>query len=169
VLEVKVEGLKELQTKLLALGTEYGTKAAYNPVRNALNKAARVVRDAAKQKVRRKTGTLAENIIATSRGKPDDRGYISAKVTVRAKAKAYKDNSKNRRSSKVGTAYKDYGPLFYARFLEFGTSPSKKRPWSTPPYPFLRPAFEENKMQLPELIRNELASAIERSVRKLKR
>ena len=162
MLEVKVDGLKELQAKLLALGTEYGTKAAYNPVRNALMKAARVVRDSAKQKVRKKTGTLAENIIATSRGKPDDRGYISAKVTVRAKAKAYKDNSKNRRSSKVGTAYKDYGPLFYARFLEFGTV-------KAPPYSFLRPAFEENKMKLPEMIKNELSAAIDRSVAKLKR
>ena len=161
MVDVHVDGLKELQAKLVALGVEFGTRAAYNPVRNALNKAARVVRDSAKQKVRRKTGTLAENIIATSRGRPDDRGYISAKVTVRAKAKAYKNNRKNQRASKVGKEYKDYGPLFYARFLEFGTS-------KAPPYSFLRPAFEENKMQLPELIRNELSAAIERSVAKLK-
>lgn len=162
MVDVRVDGLKELQTKLVALGNEYGTKAAFNPVRNALNKAARIVRDSAKQKVRRKTGTLAENIIATSRGKPDDRGYISAKVTVRAKAKAYKANARNTRKGRVGAEYKDYGPLFYARFLELGTV-------KMPAYPFLRPAFEENKGALPEMIKNELAAAIERSVAKLKR
>jgi HK97 gp10 family phage protein len=162
VADVRVDGLRELQDKLTELGVEYGTKAAYNPVRNALNKAARVIRDSAKQKVRRKSGTLAENIIATSRGKPDDRGYISAKVTVRAKAKAYKSSSANVRNGKLGLHYQHYGPLFYARFLEFGTS-------KMPAYSFLRPAFEENKAALPEMIKTELAAAIERSVAKLRR
>jgi HK97 gp10 family phage protein len=159
---VRVDGLKELEAKLLALGVEYGTKAAFNPVRNALNKAARVVQKSAQSKVRVKTGAVRENIIVTSRGKPDDRGFISTKVTVRAKAKAYKDNSRNRRTGKVGASYKNYGPLFYARFLEFGTVKMR-------PYPFLRPAFEENKAALPELIKTALAAAIERSVQKLKR
>lgn len=159
---VRVDGLRELQAKLTSLGIEYGTKAAYNPVRNALNKAARVIRDSAKQKVRRKTGTLADNIIVTSKGKPDPNGLISSKVVVRSKAKAYKDNPRNRRTGKVGGSYKNYGPLFYARFLEFGTSRMQ-------PYPFLRPAFEENKMALPQMIKNELADAIERSVAKLGR
>lgn len=159
---VRVDGLRELQAKLTALGVEYGAKAAYNPVRNALNKAARVVRNSAKQKVRKKTGTLADNIIVTSKGRPDPNGLISSKVVVRSKAKPYKDNAKNRRSGKVGGSYKSYGPLFYARFLEFGTSKMR-------PYPFLRPAFEENKAALPEMIKNELAAAIDRSVAKLGR
>lgn len=166
---VRVDGLRELQAKLTALGVEYGTKAAYNPVRNALNKAARVIRDSAKQKVRVQTGAVRENIIVTSKGKPDPNGMISSKVTVRAKAKAYKENSRNRKTGKVGASYTNYGPLFYARFLEFGTSASNKRPWATKPYPFLRPAFEENKAALPEMIKNELAAAIERSMAKLGR
>lgn len=159
---VRVDGLRELEAKLRALGVEYGTKAAFNPVRNALNKAARVVRDSAKQRVRKKTGTLADNIIVTSKGRPDPNGMISSKVVVRSKAKAYKDNARNRRAGKVGGDYKNYGPLFYARFLEFGTSKMKA-------YPFLRPAFDENKNRLPEMIKNELAAAIERSVAKLRR
>lgn len=159
---VRVDGLRELQEKLTALGNEFGTKAAFNPVRNALNKAARVIRDSAKQKVRRKTGTLAENIIVTSRGKPDPQGYLSTKVTVRAKAKAYKSSSANVRKGKIGLHYQHYGALYYARFLEFGTAKMKA-------YPFLRPAFEENKGALPEMIKTELAAAIERSVAKLRR
>jgi HK97 gp10 family phage protein len=159
---IRVDGLKELQAKLLALGVEYGTKAAYNPVRRALNKAARVVRDSAKQRVRKDTGTLRDNIIVTSKGRPDPNGFISAKVVVRSKAKAYKDNARNRRAGKVGGAYKNYGPLFYARFLEFGTSKMKA-------YPFLRPAFDENKGALPEMIKTALAEAIESSIAKLRR
>jgi HK97 gp10 family phage protein len=82
------------------------------------------------------------------------------KVTVRAKARGYKSTSKNIREGKIGLNYQFYGPLFYARFLEFGTS-------HQPAYPFLRPAFEENKSALPSLIRDELAAAIDRTVRRL--
>ena len=59
----------------------------------------------------------------------------------------------------MGGGYTDYGPLFYARFLEFGTS-------HQPAYPFLRPAFEEDKSSLPELIRDDLAAGIDKAMKK---
>lgn len=156
---VRVDGLKELEAKLRALGEEYGAKAALSPVRSALRKAGKVVQQSAQNRVRRKTGTLAENIIVAADRKPPD-GQLSVKVTVRAKAKAYKSNSTNVRKGRIGLEYQHYGPLFYARFLEFGTSKMSA-------YPFLRPAFEENKGNLPQIIKAELAAAIERSVKRL--
>lgn len=156
---VQVTGLRELEKQLLALGQEYGPKAAASPIRYALGKAGKVVQASAQARVRRKTGTLAENIIVTKYTKPPE-GQIGVKVTVRAKAKAYKSNSRNIRQGRIGLEYNFYGPLFYGKFLEFGTS-------HQPAYPYMRPAFEENKGSLPTLIRDELAKAIERSVRRL--
>jgi HK97 gp10 family phage protein len=158
---VKVTGLRELEAQLLALGEEFGPKAATSPVMRALGKAAKVVQATAQQRVHVKSGTLKENIIVTKDRKPPD-GQIGVKVTVRAKAKGYKSTSRNVRNGKIGLEYNFYGPLFYGAFLEFGTS-------HQPAYPFMRPAFEENKAQLPALIRDELAKAIDASVKRLRK
>lgn len=159
--EVRVEGLRELEAKLKAIAAEFGGKKAINPVRNALRKAGRIVQKSAQQKVRVKTGAVKENIIVTNVRKSPP-GEIGVNVTVRAKAKAYKDTPANRRKGAVGGSYQAYGPLYYARFLEFGTS-------RQPAYPFMRPAFEENKNTLPGIIRDELAVQIERAVAKLRK
>jgi HK97 gp10 family phage protein len=158
---IAVSGLRELEAQLLAIGQEYGPKAALSPVRRALGKAGKIVQASAQAKVHRKSGTLAENIIVTTYRKPPE-GQIGVKVTVRAKAKGYKSNSRNVRSGKIGLNYNFYGPLFYGSFLEFGTS-------HQPAYPYMRPAFEENKNMLPGLIRDELAKAIDATVRRLKK
>lgn len=154
VMRVEVAGLKELNARLLALPAEIGNK----PLKMALRKAGKVVQESAKARVRRKTGVLADNIIVAQVRKLP-RGEVAVQVTIRARAKKYKDSARNRRSGRVGGSYADVGPLFYARFLEFGTSKMR-------PYPFLRPAFEENKTQLPELLRTELSVAIDRYVAK---
>lgn len=158
---VQVEGLQELDRKLKAIAEEYGDKAAKSPIRSALRKAGKVLQQRAQQRVRVKTGTLKENIIVTNERKPR-LGQLEVKVTVRSKAKGYKDNARNRRNGRIGKSYKDYGPLYYARFLEFGTS-------HQPAYPFLRPAFEESKSSLPNMIRDDLSAAIENTVRRLQR
>lgn len=158
---VEVRGLKELESQLLAIGEEYGVKAALSPVRRALGKAGKVVQATAQAKVHRKSGTLAENIIVTTYRNPPA-GQIGVKVTVRAKAKAYKSSSRNIRSGKIGLHYDFYGPLFYGAFLEFGTS-------HQPAYPYMRPAFESNKGALPGIIRDELAIAIDATVRRLRK
>ena len=160
---VRVEGLRELEKKLKALADEFGGKTAIKPVRSALRKAARVVQKDAQARVQVKTGALKDNIIVY---RPRDRrgGIEAINVSVRAKAKVRKANRRNARriaSGEVQAGYMDYGPLYYARFLEFGTSRMR-------PYPFLRPAFEANKSQLPNIIRDELALAIQKAVAKLK-
>jgi len=154
VQRVEVVGLRELNKRLLALPKYIGDK----PLKMALRKVGRVVQGTAKSRVRKRTGALADNIIvAQVRKLPPTE--VAVQVTIRAKAKKYKDNARNRRSGKVGTEYANVGPLFYARFLEFGTS-------RMPPYPFLRPAFEQDKTALPEMLRTELAVAIDRYVAK---
>lgn len=154
---VEVTGLKELQARLLALPKEIGDK----PLKAALRKVGRVVQASAKNRVRRRTGALADNIIvARMRGLP--KGEEAVQVTIRAKARKYKDTKANRRKGRVGGEYADVGPLFYARFLEFGTSQMRA-------YPFLRPAFEMHKAALPEIFRRELFLAIEAAVLKMQR
>lgn len=155
---IYIQGLAALNAQLKGLADEFGPKAAASPVRAALRKGAQVMQRSAQAKVRVKTGTLKENIIVTSRGRPAD-GFIDMKVTVRAKAKRYAANARNRRSGRVGTEYQDEGPLFYGRFLEFGTS-------HQPRTPFMVPAFEENKETVGVLIRDELAKAIEKTLAK---
>ena len=157
---IRVEGLRELEKKLKALADEIGGKKAAQPVKAALRKAGRVVQKDAQSIVRRKTDLLHDNIIVTTakRLRP---GSFGMNVTVRAKARKYADNAKNRKAGKVGKKFKDWGALYYGRFLEFGTARMRA-------YPFLRPAFERNKGSLPNIIRDELAIAIQKAVAKMR-
>lgn len=159
MIQVKVEGLAVLDKRLKALAEEFGPKAAISPVRSALRKNAKKLQTAAQQRVHVDTGTLKQNIITTAERKPQS-GRIEMRVTVRAKARAYKSSSRTIQKGLVGQEYQHYGPLFYARFLEFGTS-------KMPAYPFLRPAWDELKGSLPELIRADLSDAIDRTLKKL--
>lgn len=155
-----IEGLRELGERLKALPKEISGKSG-GPLLKALRKMGRVIQGRAKNRVRRKTGTLADNIIVTRDKYARRKGMTEGvQVTVRYKAKGYKDNARNRRSGRVGGTYKNYGPLFYAKFLEFGTS-------KMPAYPFMRPAFEESKGDLGSIFRTELSAAIDSAVNKL--
>jgi HK97 gp10 family phage protein len=158
---IRVEGLRELEARLKSLADEIGGKKAAQPVKAALRKAGKIVQKDAQARVRVDTGLLRDNIIVATakRQKP---GRFAVNVTVRAKAKKYADNRKNRKAGKVGKTFKNYGALYYARFLEFGTSKMQAKP-------FLRPAFEANKGQLAQVIRDELKLAIDKAVAKLRR
>ncbi|WP_440221833.1 HK97-gp10 family putative phage morphogenesis protein [Dokdonella sp. MW10] len=159
---VQVHGLKELGARLRALPKEIAGKNG-GPLLSALRKMGGEIQKAAQQRVPVDTGTLRENIIVTRDRAPQKVGMTEVvHVTVRFKAKAYRDNKKNRRKARVGAEYKDHGRLFYAKFLEFGTI-------NAPPHPFMRPAFEETKPRMPEMFRTELSAAIARAVRKLNR
>lgn len=161
--KVRVEGLRELQQRLIALSDEFGENRGKAAVRAALRKAGRIVQDDAKRRVPVRTGLVRDNIIvATARARGLPPGRIAVNVTVRAKARPYADNAKNRKLGRVGKTWRDSGALYYAQFLEFGTS-------KMAPRPFLTPAYEANKYQLPEVVRKELAAAIERTVKRLRK
>lgn len=170
MIQVKVEGLAVLDKRLKALAEEFGPKAAASPVRSALRKSAKKLQAAAQQRVAVDTGTLKQNIITTAERKPQA-GRIEMRVTVRAKAKAYKSSSRTIRKGLVGAEYQHYGPLFYAKFVEFGTgariTKSGANRGEMPARPFLRPAWDSLKGALPELIRADLAEAIDKTLRKL--
>ncbi len=169
LMQVQVLGFKELEAKLLAIGQEYGAKATVSPVRSALRKGAVVMQKTAQNIVHKKSGTLSRNIIVTSHGIKSRDGFIDMKVTVRAKAKAYKPSSKGATKFTQGkgpAGYADYGPLFYGRFLEFGTRASAKH-HATAAYPFMVPAFEQNKSSVLPIIRDALSAAIDKTVAKL--
>lgn len=156
----KIEGLRELGERLKSLPKEISGKAG-GPLLKALRKTAKTVQTKAKATVRKKTGTLADNIIiARDRNARKKGATEGVQVTVRYKAKGYKDNARNRRSGRVGGTYKNYGPLFYASFLEFGTSKMR-------PYPFMRPAFETSKGEMAATFRKELGNEIDKAVQKL--
>lgn len=155
-----IEGLRELGLALKALPKEISGKAG-GPLLKALRKAAKPIQDKARSLVRRKTGTLHDNIIIVRDKRAKQKGMTEGvQVTVRYKAKGYKDNARNRRTGRVGGTYKNYGPLFYAKFIEFGTS-------KAPAYPFMRPAFETSKGELLPTFKKELALSIDAAVRKL--
>ena len=158
-INARVDGLRALDIKLSALADEFGPKAAVSPVRTALRVAAKVLVAAAQRNVHVDTGTLRQNIIATVERRPKQ-GQVEMRVTVRAKAKGYKSSSRTIRKGLVGLEYQHYGPLFYARFLEFGTG-------RMPAYPFLTPAWDENKAKLPEIVRDELEKAIDKTMARL--
>lgn len=157
---VQILGLKELQARLEALPAELagGNKS---PLLVTLRRMASKIAKDAQSRVPVDTGTLRDNIIASRVPKKRRAaGEEAVEVTVRYKAKGYKDNARNRKLGRVGGDYKNYGPLFYAKFLEFGTSKMQARP-------FLTSAFEANKGGQPAQFTNELSRAIDEAVKKL--
>lgn len=159
---VQIHGLRELGERLKALPGEIASKNG-GPLLAALRKMGREIQKDAQQLVPVDTGTLRENIIVTRDRDPQSLGMTEAvHVTVRYKARAYRDNKKNRKAKKVGEEYQDHGPLYYAKFLEFGTVRAA-------PHPFMRPAFEGAQARLPEMFQKELSAAIERAVQKMRR
>ncbi len=105
--ETRVEGLKELRAKLLALPREVRGR----PLRNALFSAGKIMRDEAVRLVAKRSGKLARNIILALANQRDgslaDAGVV---LTVRQTGK--KEDARN---------------AFYARFVEFGHRARPKR------------------------------------------
>jgi len=153
VITFKVEGLQELERRLL----EFGPKVARNGLRAANFAGAKVFREAAKQSAPVRTGLLKANISAFKRQSPQNVAKHS--VGVRGVRKKFANTAENRRKRRVGKKYQADGPAFYGRFLEFGTSNMSARP-------FLRPAFQNNIGNAIDAVKARLAKAIELAARK---
>lgn len=156
--DIRVDGLSDLLKRLVVLADVATGKDAQKSVTKALRKSMQVVQKDAQATVRVKSGTLQKNIIVAKQRKPPQ-GQIEVDVTVRYKAQSYKDNASNRRKGLVGGTYKNYGPLFYGAFLEFGTV-------NMPAYPFMGPAWDRNKDALPDIFKTELSAAIDAAMAK---
>ena len=107
-MDIKIEGAKELEKKLLSFEPKLGRKV----VRQALRKGAKVIQSAAKSNVPVKSGALKKSI----------------------KVRALK---KRRQSYGVMVATSDgwfKGDEFYGAFLEFGTSKMPAKPFVRPAF-----------------------------------
>lgn len=165
----EVEGLAEVVARLKALPAELVGNGG-GPVRKALAKAARIVRDEARARAPYDEEGIGKHLrdqIVMKRD-PNPRAIDNAAeryiVAVKFKAKKYANTRKNRRKGRVGQKYQNFGDFHYWIPLEFGSSkiPAGK-------YSFMRPAFEATKDSLSGVVRDELSSAIAQVVRRMQR
>ncbi|MDC4667539.1 HK97 gp10 family phage protein [Acinetobacter baumannii] len=135
----QIHGLDDALRKMRAIGNE---KTVKRIARKAMRQAMNIVRDEARQKVKRLDDpTTPEKIwkeVVVQNGRSRNKNALVMRVGVRGGARIpYTNNAQNRRSGRVGKTYQSDGRVFYWRFLELGTS-------RQPATPFLRPALYEN-------------------------
>lgn len=141
---VNVAGLAELRQTLLNLGGEIASKNG-GPVRSALAKGARRVRDSARLIAgsSKDSGRLQNAIFAGRDRNPGAEGLTeSYSVGV-----------------KRGNSREDTKGAYYWGFIEFGTVKQKAQP-------FLRPAFEQGKVNFTEEFTTDLRKAIASAVKR---
>ena len=132
---MKIDGLKELADKLRAMGPDIEKKA----LRASVMAAAKIVRDDAKANNLDDTGTTDRALYAKYIKEESAENKATYFVGVRSGKKERK-------------AKRD---AFYWRFIEFGTAKLSA-------HPFMRPAFEKNKMKLVEAIADKISARIKR-------
>ena len=126
---VEVKGLKELERALLELPKKLATQA----LTRGLLSGAKLVVDDAKRRAPLLTGELRRNIRAIP-NRRDKRYAATVDIGVRKLTK------KQLRKLRMKASRANASDPFYWRFLEFGTSRMRARP-------FLRPAFEAKKVE----------------------
>lgn len=157
------KGLDEAMRKMRTLGP----KLAQAPMRRTGTKAMKPVRDAARAGATRfddpaTASNIASKIVTRSGGRRADRAErgVVTKVGVMGGAKAYRDNSGNRRLGRVGQSYSVDDPnSFHWRFLEFGTRHMRAQP-------FMRPALEQNTSLVTQIYSASLSAEIDKEIRK---
>lgn len=158
--EIRVEGLAQLERNIEDLARTIGDKQATGIIASALRATANIVKDAAKQRVPVKTGMLRDSLVVRKSRTGD--GDIGVDVSIKSINKKYANNKKNRRSGRAGKKYKMPGMTFYAYFIERGTSKMRAQP-------FIRPAIDATKTLLPIAFQKNLAKAIERKVKRMRK
>lgn len=154
MVEMKLEGVEGIVQTLRSLPPEVVSKRG-GPVKLALAKGARFLRDEAKKNLRvqiarngdESTGLLEKNVIA-SRGKAPFGGN-GERYLVRVKRKTYPD-----KQGKPVTTLKT------ANLLEYGSANQPATPW-------LRPAFMAKRVQTVNIVIADLRRRIDLIVRKL--
>ena len=163
---IDIRGLDSTIRALQRMPAEIVSKRG-GPVRLALAKGARVIRDQARANIRqitsgstRSTGALAKAVVST-------RGRIAAGqkgerqiVWLGKIKKQYVQNRRNTASGKAGKSYLVDSPQFYGRFLEYGTAKMKARPW-------LRPAFDSKREQAVRVFEADLIARVEKIAQQL--
>ncbi|NYT76552.1 HK97 gp10 family phage protein [Alcaligenaceae bacterium] len=154
-----MSGLRELGQAFAALNDDIQKKAG----RNAVSAGANVIKKEAKKLVpvlavdtiTRNPGTIKKNIRSKAVKKKD--GTFEARVWVKGlgakKISAFK--------ASTGNAAKDNpDDPFYWHFVEFGTA-------KAPAQPFMRPAFEQQKVVAAEKIKSNLLNRINKEAARI--
>lgn len=152
--EVKLTGVDGVLATLRSLPPEVVSKRG-GPVKLALAKGARVIRDQARLNMQKSietngadtTGTTVKSVIA-SRGKAPSSGR-GERYLVRVKKKTF-TNAKGRKTSTLMTA----------NLLEYGSAHQPATPW-------LRPAFVAKAEQAIQVTTDDLAKRVQKIVAKL--
>lgn len=166
--DFKVDGFDELRNKFEQVkGISKGNEA-----RNALRRAANILRDQARANVKKyddaKTPEdIAKNIVATFASRTSKRtGNIAFRVGVMGGAKNYAETRENVRKGRVGAEYKTLGDksnpggdTWYWRFLEFGTKKAGAKP-------FMRPIVGQVGDKSFDEFFNQFDKALDRSIKK---
>jgi HK97 gp10 family phage protein len=139
-LTVKIEGLESLQKAFSLLPQRVAVKAASKAVRAGAN----VILKAARMKVPVDTGNLKKSIAVKVLNKRRDAMQVAAIIGPRVV---------NRRSKAKHDG-------FYGFFVEYGTKKVRSQP-------FMRPAYDENKVAAQQAIMDIVGEAIEREAQAL--
>lgn len=154
--EVKLTGVEDTLRMLRSLPPEIVSKRG-GPVKQALAKGARLLRDEAKRNLQaviaargdESTGLLMENIVSTRGKKPT--GTNGERYLVRVRRKTYKD-----RKGEVVTTHKT------ASLLEYGSDKQAATPW-------LRPAVQAKGAEVINVVTEDLNRRIALIVKRLSR
>jgi len=143
VIEIKLQGFKELDKLLMELPEKLQRKA----VRQATLAGANIIKEDAKRRAPR-------SVAGHEGGK-----YPHKPGNLRKSMRTYKKRDKGGMITyQVGPSKKG----FYGKFVEFGhlLKRNKKTIGNVPAYPFLRPAFDTNTDKVIETIKERLGTAI---------
>ena len=144
MLEIKVDGLKELQDDLLQLPDKIGGQT----LQRSLTAAALPIVNEARDRV-----PLAHQAYKLYGGGVADPGWLKSRI-VRKKVR------QSRNSAEVIVTIKDQRQAYFWRFIEFGTSKLVARP-------FLRPAFEAKASDAVDRFVERLSDAIDQARQRL--
>ncbi|WMD23038.1 hypothetical protein RAS12_11890 [Achromobacter seleniivolatilans] len=154
--EMKLRGVDDVMRTLQSLPTEIVSNRG-GPVKTALARGARYLRDRAKenllasiaQRGDESTGLLLQNVIA-SRGKPPT-GSKGERYLVRVRQKTYARKGKEPVTTRKTAA-----------LMEYGSSHQPAKPW-------LRPAVQQHGQRVIELVSADVVSQISNVVAKARR
>lgn len=145
-----MEGFRELEKALKALGPEVATKAGNEGARKATN----VMRDAVKKNAPRGTQPTKR----TWRNKDGSQGSADY-GRLHQNIKTRKQRAKKAHTIRYVVTT---GNAFWGRFSEFGTEHEPARPW-------FKPAVDQIAGQVASAIQTELAKATDKAARKRRR
>lgn len=166
---VKVSGLKELDQNL----SQLSKATARNTLRRVLLKAGQPMADTAARLAPDDPDTAAPDLhtsIVVSTKIKNEVGHNEYTAVMRAggtKAEAVSAlRDARREAAGEGSFAEAYvGPeadIYYAHFPEFGTATQR-------PQPFMRPAFDQERGTVIEVIKRELGGEIDKAVARMKR